>query len=103
VAELAVTGLPSLLIPFPQAAHNHQTFNARQFEQAGAGILVEQKNLAAADLGRLLPQLLSDPSHLESMSQAAKKLAQPLAAQTLVNELESLASGPGNKDLSHAR
>jgi len=92
VAELAIAGLPSLIIPFPQATHNHQLFNARQLEQAGAAILVEQKNLAAADLGRLLPQLLSDRSYLEAMSRAARELAVPLAAQALVNELEALAS-----------
>ncbi len=91
VAELAVAGKPSVLIPFPQATHNHQLFNARLLEKEGAALVVEQAVLAEANLGKRLPELLADTPRLEAMSAAALALARPKAAADLVDQLEMLA------------
>ncbi|MDO5536667.1 MAG: undecaprenyldiphospho-muramoylpentapeptide beta-N-acetylglucosaminyltransferase [Desulfovibrionaceae bacterium] len=92
VAELCGTGLPSLLVPFPQAAHDHQTFNARALEKAGAARLLVQKDLDAGGLLAQLRELLADPARLHSMSQSALCLATPLAAANVVTVMEAAAA-----------
>ena len=53
LAEIAAMRLPSLLVPFPAAADNHQFYNARAFEATGAARLLEQKNATPEKVGRL--------------------------------------------------
>ncbi len=92
VAELCGTGLPSILVPFPQAAHDHQTFNARALEKAGAARLMAQKDLTASVLADTLLELLGSPGMLVSMSQSALLLATPDAAANVVSVMESVVA-----------
>ncbi len=93
VAELCATGLPALLVPYPHAAHDHQTFNARALEKTGAAMVFEQKALTEELLlGRLL-ELFAKPDMLRKMSQAAITLAQPEAAANVARQLEAAAAG----------
>ena len=93
LAELAAAGLPSLLVPFPHAAQNHQHHNALGMEQQGAAKLLAQSAFEGEKwpvLFEMLLQLIGDKHALETMSQAAYTLAKPFAAATIVDELTKL-------------
>lgn len=93
VAELAVAGLPALLIPFPFATHNHQVHNARFLSEAGAAILVEQKDICGIDLGARLIALLSDIEGLRRMSAACAALGESEAARRVLGVMREISSG----------
>jgi UDP-N-acetylglucosamine--N-acetylmuramyl-(pentapeptide) pyrophosphoryl-undecaprenol N-acetylglucosamine transferase len=84
LAEIAVAGKASILIPYPYAAANHQEHNARSFVRAGAARLILDKELDGEKLWKLLDELLSDYALLEKMSAAARNLAQPEALAKIV-------------------
>lgn len=73
--ELAITGTPSILIPYPFAAEDHQAYNARVFQQAGAAQLHLQSALSAHQLQLLVLDLLNHPAQLEAMSASALRLS----------------------------
>lgn len=73
--ELAITGTPSILIPYPFAAEDHQAYNARVFQQAGAAQLHLQSALSAHQLQLLVLDLLNHPAQLEEMSSSALRLS----------------------------
>jgi UDP-N-acetylglucosamine--N-acetylmuramyl-(pentapeptide) pyrophosphoryl-undecaprenol N-acetylglucosamine transferase len=84
VAELALAGLPALLIPYPFAADDHQAANAGALVDAGAGIRLASRPLDPEALEAQLVGLIREPSRLVSMSQAASALAQPDAARRII-------------------
>jgi UDP-N-acetylglucosamine--N-acetylmuramyl-(pentapeptide) pyrophosphoryl-undecaprenol N-acetylglucosamine transferase len=89
VAELALAGLPSLLVPYPYAADDHQAANARELEQAGAAVRLDGPGEAALSGDRLadaLGELFSEPERLVAMRGATSGLARPRAAQDVVEE-----------------
>jgi UDP-N-acetylglucosamine--N-acetylmuramyl-(pentapeptide) pyrophosphoryl-undecaprenol N-acetylglucosamine transferase len=91
IAELAAAGKPSLLIPLPTAADDHQRINAEVMVKAGAAVMLQEKELA--DSGRLvdtLRDLLADSSRLRAMSQHARTQAHPDAAQRIACRIISL-------------
>ena len=73
--ELAITAAPAILIPYPFAAEDHQTYNAAAFANAGAAQLHQQRDLDAAKLQALCLDLLNTPETLAAMSDAAKQLS----------------------------
>ncbi|NJL85725.1 MAG: undecaprenyldiphospho-muramoylpentapeptide beta-N-acetylglucosaminyltransferase [Leptolyngbyaceae cyanobacterium SM1_1_3] len=75
LTELAITGTPAILIPYPFAAEDHQTYNAAVFAAAGAALVNRQSDLAVADLRDRVLTLLNNPERLAQMAQAAKDLA----------------------------
>lgn len=91
VAELAVTGRPSILIPLPHAIDDHQTANAQFLADAGAAVLLPQARMAG-ELESLVLRLLNDGRELERMSAAARACAQPMADERFVDALETLAA-----------
>jgi UDP-N-acetylglucosamine--N-acetylmuramyl-(pentapeptide) pyrophosphoryl-undecaprenol N-acetylglucosamine transferase len=95
MAELAATGTPAVFLPFPQAAHDHQTANARAMQEAGGGLLLPQHEAQAmAREGRLAPmliELLNDKARLAAMREGALSLACPEAADAVADELLALA------------
>jgi UDP-N-acetylglucosamine--N-acetylmuramyl-(pentapeptide) pyrophosphoryl-undecaprenol N-acetylglucosamine transferase len=89
VAELALAGLPSLLVPYPYAADDHQAANARELEQAGAAVRLDgpgEMALSGDRLADALGELLCEPERLVAMRGAASGLARPRAAQDVVEE-----------------
>lgn len=92
VAELAVCGAPSVLVPFPHATHNHQLANARHMEKAGAAVIIMQNILHEVDLGESLEKMFSAPDKLRRMAEAARSVALPHAARTLAEEIEAMAA-----------
>ena len=73
--ELAITGTPSILIPYPFAAEDHQTFNAQAFAKVGAGELHQQSALTAEKLQKIVLDLFTSPQKLAEMSVAANRLS----------------------------
>ena len=90
LSELASLGLPSILVPYPHAADDHQTFNARCFEEAGASVMVPESHLNVSDLAGLVGEILGDPAKLEIMNQAAGALSVMDAAERICDTLEEL-------------
>jgi UDP-N-acetylglucosamine--N-acetylmuramyl-(pentapeptide) pyrophosphoryl-undecaprenol N-acetylglucosamine transferase len=81
VSELAAAGKPSVLVPFPFAADDHQTKNAQVLERAGAAILSSDRNWTGAKLFETVSALRNDPERLRSMGVAARSLAHPDSAR----------------------
>jgi len=81
VAELAVVGVASVLVPFPHATDDHQIGNARFLADAGAAILMPQATLTADKLAGLLTDFLEQRGMLEEMAGRAHALALPDAAR----------------------
>ena len=100
VAELTLAGLPAVVIPYPFAADDHQTANARELELAGAAQLLQSLGLAgehAELLFEAIATLLASPQTLVAMSAAALKRARPDAARRIVDECaHSLGSDGGS-------
>jgi len=90
LAEIAVRGLPSILVPYPFAAENHQEVNARVMERAGAAIVILDKDLNGKSLARTLETLLNDPDRLAEMAAASRRLGVPDAASRLASLVENL-------------
>jgi UDP-N-acetylglucosamine--N-acetylmuramyl-(pentapeptide) pyrophosphoryl-undecaprenol N-acetylglucosamine transferase len=92
VAELAAAGKPSLLVPFAAAADDHQKRNAEEMVNAGAAVMLDERDLLVP--GKLLDtltELLSSPNRLASMAAAARTQAHPGAAERIADRLATLA------------
>jgi len=98
LTELAAFGLPSILIPYPAAASNHQLHNARVFERAGAARVIEQSHLGGlhAAAGERLAEEISDLLAQEPvrarMATAARSLAVENAAERIADLVEAYAN-----------
>ncbi len=86
VSELAVAGAAAILVPYPYAVDDHQSANARYLADAGAAVLVQQRDLDAERLGALLEERLSDRDALLAMAEKARALGRP-EATALVTDL----------------
>jgi UDP-N-acetylglucosamine--N-acetylmuramyl-(pentapeptide) pyrophosphoryl-undecaprenol N-acetylglucosamine transferase len=75
VWEIAAAGRPALLVPYPHATADHQTTNARYFEQAGGAVVVPEDRL---DLRGQVTELLEDPQRLDGMGRAMRSLVPTL-------------------------
>jgi UDP-N-acetylglucosamine--N-acetylmuramyl-(pentapeptide) pyrophosphoryl-undecaprenol N-acetylglucosamine transferase len=91
VTELAALGLPSVLIPLPGARGDEQTANARILADAGAAVLLPERDLTAERLVQVVNARLGDPGCLEQMGERAHSLARPDAAERLVDLILALA------------
>jgi UDP-N-acetylglucosamine--N-acetylmuramyl-(pentapeptide) pyrophosphoryl-undecaprenol N-acetylglucosamine transferase len=96
VFELAAAGLPSILVPYPHATGNHQQENARFMEEAGAAVLISDAELDGPRLAREVGGLLAAPQRMAEMSNAARAVAKPDAAERVAGELLSLVSNDGH-------
>ena len=88
VAELAATGVASVLIPFPHAVDDHQTRNANFLSLAGGAILLPQQQLTPEAIRELCQ---SPRSQLQEMAERARELAKPEATAELARMCEELA------------
>jgi UDP-N-acetylglucosamine--N-acetylmuramyl-(pentapeptide) pyrophosphoryl-undecaprenol N-acetylglucosamine transferase len=91
IAELTRLGKPALLVPYPQAAADHQTLNARSMERSGAAVLIAD----AAASGGLLPALADvlAPGRLDAMARASASLGRPDAAAGIAKHAVELGGG----------
>lgn len=93
IAELTAAGVGSVLVPYPYAVDDHQTFNARFLVEHGAGILVQQKDLDAKKLAALLQEFSGDRERLLQMANAARGLAQADATRKVAELCLETAGG----------
>jgi UDP-N-acetylglucosamine--N-acetylmuramyl-(pentapeptide) pyrophosphoryl-undecaprenol N-acetylglucosamine transferase len=90
VAELALAGRASLLVPLAHVGGGEQFANARELERAGAARVLDSRTLTAEGLASALEALLCDPSQLRRMGESASKLARPDASDRIIEECLSL-------------
>ena len=90
VAELCAWGLPSVLIPLPTAADDHQTHNARVLADAGASLMLPQSELTPVRLGETIARLLSEDGTRSAMASRALARGKPEAAAEIVSNLLTL-------------
>lgn len=90
LAELTVLGIPAILIPYPFAAENHQEYNARALEKAGAAQVILDRGLNGAILSAKVAELLAGPDLLAAMAAASKKLGRAGAMEEILDCVEEL-------------
>ena len=92
IAELTVCKKPAILVPFPFAADDHQTVNARAMVDAGAAMLMPEKDLTGQKLADAIAEIESDRARLQKMSRASGLLGRPEAAREIADVCVSLCS-----------
>lgn len=92
IAELTACGLPSVFIPYPYAAQDHQMHNARYLESKGGARVIAQEGLSSAMLLDELSTLLDDNEKMAAMAAAMKEMGRPRAAKDLAEQLLRLSS-----------
>ncbi len=102
LADIAVIGRPSILIPYPHAAGDHQSANARMLAEAGAAVVMSEGVLDIDSLSAEIAAILSDPKRALAMSRAAMSVARPAAAEALADLVEALADGRGGQTQAQA-
>jgi UDP-N-acetylglucosamine--N-acetylmuramyl-(pentapeptide) pyrophosphoryl-undecaprenol N-acetylglucosamine transferase len=95
VFELAASGLPAVLVPYPHATADHQTKNARWYADGGAGVVVPDAELTGSRLRSAVDELLADEVSLARRREAALRLARPDAAERIADELLAAAGAGG--------
>lgn len=91
LAELATTGTPAILVPYPRAADDHQTHNAQLLERASAAIVIADGELDAR-LCSAVEELMADDGRREAMRAAALRLAKADAARIIATALLDIAA-----------
>jgi UDP-N-acetylglucosamine--N-acetylmuramyl-(pentapeptide) pyrophosphoryl-undecaprenol N-acetylglucosamine transferase len=100
VAELTAIGRPALLIPYPHAADDHQSANARAFAEAGAGWTMAQPDFTADSLASFLAEALAAPERLAAAAASAKALGRPFAARSLADLVLGTIGANGDRPLA---
>jgi UDP-N-acetylglucosamine--N-acetylmuramyl-(pentapeptide) pyrophosphoryl-undecaprenol N-acetylglucosamine transferase len=93
LAEICAIGRPSILIPFPFAADDHQAKNAKALEDRHASICVRESELEIDALGELTRGLLDDPVRRQTMARAARDHGRPDAAAAIVDDMMGWLGG----------
>jgi UDP-N-acetylglucosamine--N-acetylmuramyl-(pentapeptide) pyrophosphoryl-undecaprenol N-acetylglucosamine transferase len=93
LAELALAGLPALLVPLADAAADHQATNAQRFADGGAAIWVREAEWNADQLADRLSGVLLDEKRWREMAESAQRLARPEAAADVVRDCEEVMTG----------
>lgn len=89
LAELTVCGRPSILVPYPSAADDHQTANARVLSEAGAATLIAQPDLTAKGLLALLTQMAQEPKRLADAAAKAWAEGKPGSVAGIADAIEA--------------
>jgi UDP-N-acetylglucosamine--N-acetylmuramyl-(pentapeptide) pyrophosphoryl-undecaprenol N-acetylglucosamine transferase len=92
LAELTVCKKPAILIPFPAAADNHQVRNAQSLVDAGAAVMIEERELTGELLASEIRAILTQPERHERMARAAGRLGAPQAAQEIADVCAQLVT-----------
>ncbi len=98
IFEVAAHGRPAILVPYPHAAADHQTANARWMADGGAAVVVPDAELTPGRLREEVEALLADPLRLAAMAAASARLARPDAARDIAAEVLAAArEGAGGR------
>ena len=90
IFELAAAGKPSILIPYPHAANNHQEYNARALAEINGAEVISQDKLGPGVLADTLIKYMDDRGSLREMGHNARKLAKRDAPEIIVDQLEEM-------------
>jgi UDP-N-acetylglucosamine--N-acetylmuramyl-(pentapeptide) pyrophosphoryl-undecaprenol N-acetylglucosamine transferase len=90
LAELTVCKKPAILVPFPAAADNHQVKNARSLVDAGAAVMIEERNLTGEVLANEIRRILFSAEVRESMARSAGRIGSPQAAKEIADVCSEL-------------
>ena len=90
VTELGIIGVPSILIPLPTAAENHQYYNAKTIEDKGAGIIIEEKDLTKEKLEKTINEMLKNKEKLSGMKQKALRKENVGAIGKIIEEINKI-------------
>ncbi|MBN2468310.1 MAG: undecaprenyldiphospho-muramoylpentapeptide beta-N-acetylglucosaminyltransferase [Deltaproteobacteria bacterium] len=93
ISEFLICGKPSLLIPYPFAAHNHQEVNAKMLVEKGAAQVLLDRDTSGEQVGEAILHFLAHPEALKEMSRRALSLSQPEAADVIVNRYFPIPEG----------
>jgi UDP-N-acetylglucosamine--N-acetylmuramyl-(pentapeptide) pyrophosphoryl-undecaprenol N-acetylglucosamine transferase len=93
IAELTACGRPAIMVPYPHAAADHQSANARAVARKGAGLMLPQQELTASRLARLIGDLLNDRDRLLTMSGVTRSLGRKGAADAILKECQMVIAG----------
>ncbi|MBI5837389.1 MAG: undecaprenyldiphospho-muramoylpentapeptide beta-N-acetylglucosaminyltransferase [Candidatus Eisenbacteria bacterium] len=93
ISEITVCGLPSILVPYPHAAQNHQLINARNLVERGAATMLLDSETDGARLAREVLALMDDRSRLKTMARNARNFGRVDAAEKIVRSLERHVQG----------
>ena len=87
LSELAKFNVPSILIPFPYSANNHQLYNAKFFHSNQSAQIVEQNQLNTGLLEKKVKEIISDSKIIDTMKDKINKIAKPNAAEMIVSAI----------------
>ena len=90
ISELCIVGKPSVLIPSPNVAEDHQRHNAQALSSKGAAVFIPESENLSADLSLAAARLLSDASLCSELSRDISSMARPDATSAIVDEIEKL-------------
>ncbi len=103
ITEIAASGIPSILIPYPKAAGDHQTYNAQVLSNAKAALLIQEENLTGERLLKAFKLILEDPQVLEAMRNNAYNQRILDADQRFCNEAYQLVEKTKKKSTKKAQ
>jgi UDP-N-acetylglucosamine--N-acetylmuramyl-(pentapeptide) pyrophosphoryl-undecaprenol N-acetylglucosamine transferase len=83
IFEIAANKLPSIMIPLPEAAQNHQVKNAYRYARSGAALIIEENNFTSNFFHAKIKDLVSDKARMKAMSEAAGAFSRPRAAREI--------------------
>lgn len=92
LAEVTALGLPAIVVPYPYAVGDHQTFNAKALSDAGAALMVRDAELTGERLAAEVKSLLGDEKRLESMREASRVQGKPHAAEHVAQLLRGMTT-----------
>src|SRR5947208_10181375 len=91
VSELCAWGKPSVLVPLPTAAADHQTFNARALANAGASVLLLEREFTPDAFAKTVVPLAADENRLDALARSARGRGHPNAARTIMSKVLELS------------
>ena len=92
LSEICISGLASILVPYPYAAADHQRKNAREMEGQGASLYLEDAECNAHNLSLMIEELINDTEKLVCLQTNAKRLAKPDAVKNIINQIKCALS-----------
>ncbi len=87
ISELCIKGLPAILVPFPHAADDHQTFNAKALEEKKAAVMIKDSDLTGQVLKETLENLIKNKERLDQMAEILKQFAIPDADEKIAKHI----------------
>lgn len=99
LAELTVMGKPMVLVPYPQAADNHQEINADWLVKGGAAVKCLEGQITALEFAELIIELVENLAKRQEMAAMASRLGEPEAAKNIVRQCLALAAARSGQDM----